>query len=499
MTTLYSYENPVIRGFHPDPSICRVGQDFYLVTSTFEFFPGLPLYHSTNLVNWEPIGFCLTEPEQLDLTDSRCSGGLFAPTIRYHDGIFYVTCTNVSHGGNFIVHTREITGKWSAPCWVDQGGIDPSLFFDSDGTCCFCSTCFDETGPAIVASRIDPITGALEGESHVISRGSGGKYPEAPHIYRKDGFYYLMLAEGGTEYGHMETIFRSKNLFGPYEACPRNPILTHRDYMGSPIQATGHGDLTQDSHGNWWMVCLGIRPLPDGMLHNLGRETFLAPVVWDEEGWPVVGNNGRLEPVMEAPLPERPRPRQPETFFEDFCGHMPENRWNYIRNPELHRYRAEGDGLKLEGDGKSLAAPSPCFLGVRQTEFCQTARTQVSLVRGESAKAGIAAYYNQQYFYSLSLVCEGKDTFLVVESCVHGIPACTARLACSCEEVELEIRGDPAAYHFSFRCGKDWVEMGALPSAGLCTEGTMTTTFTGVYFGIFSEKGQGTFSFFSLS
>ena len=298
------YNNPIISGFNPDPSVCRVGEDFYLVTSTFEFFPGVPVYHSKNLVNWTLTGHCLTRDSQLPLEKVHPSGGIYAPTIRHHDGVFFMTTTNVSHGGNFIVHTKDPAGEWSEPAYVNQGGIDPSLFWDDDGSCYFCSNAGMDGKAGIVGCRIDPMTGEMLSEGVFLSAGAGGRYCEAPHIFKRGEYYYLLMAEGGTEYGHMVTIMRARSPLGPYdEACPHNPILSHRDDGFSPIQCTGHADIFDDQNGNSWLVCLGTRPFIN-MLHHLGRETFLAPVVWNEEGWPVVGDNGRIALEMDAPLPD---------------------------------------------------------------------------------------------------------------------------------------------------------------------------------------------------
>ena len=272
------YKNPIISGFHPDPSICRVGEDFYLVTSTFEFFPGVPIFHSRNLVNWELINYCLTTDTQLPLYGCKPSRGIYAATIRYHDGTFFMVTTNVSDKGNFIVHTNDVKGQWSEPVWVKQRGIDPSLFWDDDGTCYFVSNGDDKGNRGIYLCKIDPFTGEMLTASTLISEGCGGrhcsgKHPEAPHVYKKDNWYYLMLAEGGTEYGHMETIQRSRNIWGPYEqGGPYQPMLTHRDEFRNPIyagiQATGHADIIEDQNGRWWLVCLGIRPIGDMQKHH---------------------------------------------------------------------------------------------------------------------------------------------------------------------------------------------------------------------------------------
>lgn len=255
------YKNPVIPGFYPDPSVCRVGNDYYLVTSSFEYFPGVPVFHSKDLINWKQIGHCLTRDSQLNLDKCYFSAGIYAPTIRYHDGVFYMVTTNVSGSGNFYVSATDPAGEWSDPIWVKQGGIDPTLFWDDDGTCYFMSNGGFEGGTAI--SKIDIATGKLLSEPVTVWLGEGGRFPEAPHIYKKDGYYYLLIAEGGTEYAHAVTIARSKNIFGPYESCPSNPILTHskRSAQNSPIQGVGHADLIQAHDGSWWAVFLGFRPI----------------------------------------------------------------------------------------------------------------------------------------------------------------------------------------------------------------------------------------------
>jgi alpha-N-arabinofuranosidase len=216
-----SYQNPIIPGFNPDPSICRAGEDYYIAVSSFEFFPGVPLYHSKNLADWEMTGHCLTRPEQLPLNGCRASGGIYAPTLRYHEGIFYMVTTNVSGGGNFIVHTQDINGPWSDPAFIDQGGIDPSLLFDG-GKVYFCSNGNAGTD-GIFVCEVEPRTGEKFTPSRLISSGCGGRCPEAPHIYHIGLWYYLLMAEGGTEYGHMVTIQRSRNIYGPYVQCPHNP------------------------------------------------------------------------------------------------------------------------------------------------------------------------------------------------------------------------------------------------------------------------------------
>jgi xylan 1,4-beta-xylosidase len=327
------FRNPVIPGLHPDPSICRVGKDYYVVTSTFEYFPGVPIFHSTDLVHWRQIGYCLTRESQLPLKTAGSSGGIYAPTIRWHDGTFYMIVTNVSGQGNFYVTARQPEGPWSEPIVVTAGGkpvdgIDPSLFFDEDGKVYFSGT----SGTA----TIDIETGALTSDLERVWIGSGGRYAEAPHLYKINGRYYFMLAEGGTEAGHMVTVARSESPSGAYEECPHNPILTHRNRGGHPIQSTGHADLVQAHDGSWWAVFLATRvsnKYPN--VHHLGRETFLAPVTWDSDGWPMIGNHGAVDLEMSAPSFVG-AVDQPENgaIRDDFDGDTLALPWNFRRNPD---------------------------------------------------------------------------------------------------------------------------------------------------------------------
>jgi len=253
-----TYDNPVIGGFHPDPSVCRVGDDYYLVCSSFEYFPGLPLFHSKDLVHWEQIGNVLDRPGQLPLPlpGSKASGGLYAPTIRHHDGRYWVICTNIDGGGNFVVSSERPEGPWSDPVWIDLPGIDPDLAWEEDGTC-WCA--FSGPGGGINMARIDPVEGAvLEGPVATWS-GSGLKFPEAPHLYRIGDWWYLLIAEGGTERGHSVSIARGRSPRGPWEGAPANPLLSHSGTARS-IQNTGHADLVEAPDGSWWMLLLGVRP-----------------------------------------------------------------------------------------------------------------------------------------------------------------------------------------------------------------------------------------------
>ena len=256
-------QNPIVKGFYPDPSVCEANGKYYLACSSFQFFPGVPIFESEDLVNWKQVGHCLTKLSQVELHGVPSSGGVFAPTLRYHDGRFYMVTNNNTFNKNFYVWTEDLTGDWSEAIFVDQGGIDPSLLFD-DGKVYFTSNGNDEQGnPAVFQCEINVETGEKLTDSVPIWSGSGGRFLESPHLYHIGDWYYLMAAEGGTEYGQMITYARSKEPFGPFENYAGNPVVTNRNLGGnlSRIQGVGHGDLIQDRNGNYYIVCLGFRQL----------------------------------------------------------------------------------------------------------------------------------------------------------------------------------------------------------------------------------------------
>ncbi len=486
------YSNPIIPGFNPDPSICRAGEDFYLVTSSFEFFPGVPIYHSKNLVNWELISYCLTDGIQLPLSRAKASYGIYAPTIRYYDGTFFMTVTNVSYGGNFIVHTKDIRGKWSEPAYVEQKGIDPSLFWDDDGVCYFVSNGSTDASNGIHLCEIDPFTGKMLSPSRRISMGCGGSSPEAPHIYKVNGYYYLTLAEGGTEYGHMETVQRAKNIYGPYEKCPMNPILTHRS-TSSPIQVVGHSDFVEDQNGRWWLVCLGVRPLPGTFIHNLGRETFLAPLKWEENGWPAAGNNGRIELITDAPLPGPSPTAVSHNFSDSFTDEKLKLQWNFVRNPVKERYRLSKGAVTLSGSEEGLSTPltSPTLMLIRQPAF---STETVACFKGELADgqaSGLTAYYNDGYHYEIVITREKDYHYVCLRKKVADIDIIAALYRIDYNgSIRFKLESSTEWYVFSYATDGEFIEAGRGSTSLLCTEVTYPRTFTGMFFGIFSEKGD---------
>jgi alpha-N-arabinofuranosidase len=381
---------------------------------------------------------------------------------------------------------------------VDQGGIDPSLLF-VDGKAWFCSNGgMPGDGKGMYVCEIDPVTGKKLSPSTFISKGCGGKCTEAPHIYFINGWYYLLLAEGGTSYGHMAVIQRSRDIYGPYEDCPRNPVLTNLRLHRYPIQAIGHADLFEDGQGNWWMVCLGIRLLNTQLRHNLGRETFLVPVRW-EDGWPVCGEGGTVAPEMKGPLPAPPEPVNID-IHEDFSGETLSLHWNYLRNPDLSRYRAGGGNLVLQGGSQGLSELNPVFTGVRQRSFNIEGITRIYPDMEPGTRAGISVYLSDCYHYDLALERRAGGLFVLVTRRIHDLEAVPFEQALpGTEEVELRITSDMLWYYFSYRQkGGGWQDAGRGMTAGLCPEGAHSGSFTGVYIGLYSVGGTARFGGFSL-
>lgn len=281
---------PIIPGFYPDPSICRVGDDYYLASSTFEYKPGVPIHRSRDLVSWELVGNALTTDEQLDVSDSPASLGVCAPTLRHHDGRFWLITTNNHHieQGHTIVHAEHAEGPWSPPVFTAGTiGIDPDLAWDDDGQAVMTWTSFDSRWFGIVQARVDLTTGEIGETPRQLWSGTGLSSPEGPHVFRRGDFWYLLVAEGGTQSGHGVSIARSRSIEGPFESGPANPILTHRS-TEHPVQNTGHADMVELPDGTWAMVYLGVRPRGGGAgFHVNGRETFLAGIEW-HDGWPTV-------------------------------------------------------------------------------------------------------------------------------------------------------------------------------------------------------------------
>lgn len=361
-----SHTVPIIPGFYPDPSVCRVGADYYLVTSSFEYFPGVPIFHSRDLVTWEQIGNVLDRPGQLRVRTGRegASAGIYAPTIRHHDGRFWVTTTNreTVMDGHLIVHTNDPAGDWSDPVHTAGAlGIDPDLAWDDDGTCYLT---YSSLG-GIWQATVDPLTGKVLSEPRLIWSGTGLAHTEGPHLIRRGAHWYLLVAEGGTGAGHGICLARSTSPSGPWEQHPANPVFSHRS-TEHPVQNTGHGDLVELPDGSWAMVHLGVRPggsFPE--THVNGRETFLTGIDWVDD-WPVV-----VEERFTVP-------EAPTAFTERFTGTRLHPRFIAPGvDPGSFTDLAPARGMRLAAGREPGAREAERLLAVRARDAAWTATATV--------------------------------------------------------------------------------------------------------------------------
>nr|WP_306469585.1 glycoside hydrolase family 43 protein [Oscillatoria laete-virens] len=489
--------NPIIPGFYPDPSICRVGGDYYLATSSFEYFPGVPIFHSRDLVNWTQIGHCLTRESQLSLHRTASSLGIWAPTLRYHEGWFYMVTTDVFGGkGHLIVKTQDPAGPWSEPVIVPtdgDNGFDPDLFFDADGSVWFSWKGVKE--PGIFTKKISLADGSDLGPRKLIWAGFEDIQCEAPHIYRIGAWYYLIAAEGGTFGGHMVVAARSKTPDGPYEGCPHNPLLTHRADVFAPLQCTGHGDLVETPDGSWWMVFLAVRkrvtPECFAPYHLLGRETCLAPVTWDAEGWPVVNAGKSLS--LEIHLPGVDMNTSAFSRRDEFNTPELSLEWNFRRNPpEGAVSLTENPGsLTLHGAPSNLDALAPvAFLCRRQQHYKFRAATEVTFdPDNETDEAGLAIQMNERHFYQIVIRRLNGQRKIFVRHRIGHLCVEREERALSPGPVILTITADHARYEFGFISAGETIPLDRVDARYLATE--IAGGFTGVYLGPYaSGNGQ---------
>lgn len=489
------YRNPIISGFNPDPSICYVDGHYYIVTSTFEYFPGVTIWESTDLVNWSYCDSVLKTPETLDLDKSPDSLGLYAATIRHHDGRFYVVTTNKYLKFNFVVSSESIHGPWTAPAFIWKTGIDPSLFFTEDGHCFYTSN--GETDPytkarGIFGAFIDPSSGKMLEEFRPIAENCGGHSTEAPHIYFRGGYYYLIIAEGGTGMGHHVCALRSRDIHGPYEKCPYNPILSHAERKGHEIQCTGHADLLELSDGRWIAVFLGTRRNTTVPATTLGRESFLAPVTWTEDGWPIIGNDGKIEIEMEDILPVRQK--EQNTLFVDFGKNLSDFPLLKVRAPKNDCYILHNNAKKLILVGEEdINTPlgHPSLLTLRQNSFNCTFKATLDIITLEGT-AGIAAWLRTDYHYRLGITKKGGKLSCALTRHVHDFEAKTAELeldADGASSVTLTMVIRPESYSFHV----NGTPVDTCSYAGLTTSCVLGNCFTGTLLGIYAEHGKATF------
>jgi xylan 1,4-beta-xylosidase len=506
------YKNPVLPGFYPDPSVVKVGSDFYLVNSTFSFFPGIPISKSSDLVNWTQIGNAIDRPSQLDLGGLGIARGVFAATISFHVDTFYIVSTCIDCKGNFIISAKNPAGPWSDPVWLDFDGIDPSLFVDATGRAWILNNGPPEGTPlydghrAIWMQEFDLASLKLKGPRTVVVNGGVdiSKKPiwtEGPHVFNKDGFYYLIAAEGGTHIGHSQTVFKSRFVTGPYLPAPTNPILTQRDLLnGRPfaVQATGHADFVALDDGSWWSVFLGTRPY-EGSLTNLGRETFLLPVTW-KDGWPEI-----LPKATPVPL-THVRPNLPRSSARPDLGHWKDDfnsrslapDWLMLRTPLSNWYSLDSSRGQLVVQPTTTSISStqnPAFLGRRQRHRNMSLETRLTY-RPQSAgdRAGLAAFADEANFLFVGITKTPNGDQVIVTKRARDTDAQEGEVIASqpinaSGVVRLKIQANGPDYSFSFAQGSGpWTVLAAQ------VDGTILSTdkaamFTGTVWGPYAKLG----------
>ena len=509
------YHNPILAGFYPDPSMVRVGDDFYIVVSSFAYFPGVPIFHSRDLVSWTQIGNVLDRPSQLNLDSAGISRGVFAPVIRYNKGTFYMITTVVDRGGNFFVTATNPAGPWSEPTWLPElvDGIDPSFFFDDNGKAYVVNNGPPEGKPlyqghrAIWMQEFDIAGKRMVGPRKLIVNGGVdlSKKPiwiEAPHIFRKDGKYYLICAEGGTADQHSEVLFRSDSVWGPYVPFSGNPILTQRHLdknRPNAIGTAGHADFVETSAGEWWAVFLATRDYVDNV-YNTGRETFLMPVRW-ENGWPIITTGDQTVPyVAKRPtLPPQPAPPVPTsgnfTIRDEFDGPRLPPYWHVIRTPRVQTY----DLTSTPGALTLFARPVgleptgiPSFVGRRQQHQRFSATTSVRYAPSQDgAKAGIIAFQNDEFYYFLSVARVAGRTMVQLEKRAGAQTGSAGTIVASApvdaaQPIRLRIQGRADRYDFLYAAGNDPWRTLAADQDGRILSTAVAKGFVGTMLGLYA-------------
>ena len=442
------FKNPILAGGYPDPSICKVGDTFYLVNSSFEYFPGLPIHKSTDLINWELIGYGLHRESQasstVNLVDVQSNGGIHAPTIRYNKGVYYIISTNVYYDAeknkadmvNFIITANNPAGPWSDPIHIEGApGIDPDLFFDDNGRVWYVGNqapenpSFDGEGE-IWLQELDLNEYSLIGERHLLWRGAcGGVWAEGPHMYKKDGKYYLIIAEGGTSFNHAVMVSMSENIEGPYISNPRNPILTSRHLSyDNWVNSTGHGDIVELDDGRYYMVILGIRnEINRGS--NMGRETFIAPLSWEREPfewkenkdlWPVVSPiSGKVEKENDVIFTNSTQINS-YNFRDDFNSKTLGLKWNFRRLPLENIYsldKREGFLRIFSNQNIIKERHRAALMGFKQNQTNFEYFTSMNFnPENNKSEAGISIFQKDDNYLNFTVVKKDGNFFIKVNA-----------------------------------------------------------------------------------
>lgn len=516
------FYNPILPGFYPDPSICRKGDDFYIVTSTFAWFPGVPVFHSRNLVDWVQVGHILNRPSQLNLDGLQVSQGIFAPAMEYnpHNDTFYMITTLVGQGGNFVVTAKDPAGPWSDPFWLPEvPGIDPSLFFDDDGRAWIVHNAETEGPPlynghrALWIREFDVNTNKVAGPGKMIVDGgvditTQPIWMEAPHLYKINGVYYLMAAEGGTAEHHSEVIFTSHDILGPYIPMEINPILTQRDLPGDrpyPVTSTGHADIVQAPNGEWYAVFLGCRPYKD-RFYNTGRETFLLPVTW-QQGIPVILPQGEPVPLkLKRPAGLKDLdarniyPTGNFVQYDDFTRTSLSSVWNSLRTPRDNWYEITNSDLVIQCRTATIrSGENPSFLARRQQHQNFSASIGMTFLPGQPGqKAGLVLFQheNHNYFLGVKEINNRMEVFLEKSRIVNGRPSAEIVAAQNTgikpgKKIYLKVSGEMPSLHFFYSTnGRSWNPLVSDQDATFLSTAT-AGGFVGTYIGMYAVQESG--------
>ena len=470
-----TFVNPVLSGFYPDPGIVKVGTDYYLVNSTFSYFPGLPVFHSKDLKNWKQLGSAIDRTSQLNFIGDRMTRGLFAPGINYHNGTFYITCTNIDHKGNFVITAEDPAGPWSDPVWLPGvKGIDPSLFFDGSKAYIIYNSEPPENKSLYPGHRtirmyeFDAAKLKVVGEEKILVNGGVdlSKKPvwiEGPHILKRNNWYYLYAAEGGTSVNHSEVVFRSQSVWGPYVPYENNPILTQRDLpedRKNPVTSTGHAQLVEGPDGKTYALFLACRPYT-GDYYNTGRETFIAPVEWKND-WPVINpNNKEVQYYYTAGFKEvKQKNSLPQSGNFEYKLSFEKNldpSLMFLRSCDNSSFTLNKNaGLTLQLKPETcMELGNPSFIGKRQQHLYCSAETELNFSPASgNEKAGLIIFQDEKHFYYLcKSVDNDKPVLQLFKSNTNDKTMdllAKVPLSESTKKVQLRINAEGETYSFSY-------------------------------------------------
>jgi xylan 1,4-beta-xylosidase len=514
--------NPILKGFNPDPSILRVGKDYYIATSTFEWFPGVQIHHSTDLIHWELIGHPLERLSQLNMLGNQSSCGIWAPCLSYSDGIYYLIYTDVKaflgmfkDTHNYLVTATDIRGPWSEPIYLNSSGFDPSLFHDADGKKYLVNMVMDyrrwnSKFGGIVLQEYSEETKTLIGEPVNIFKGTPLGFTEAPHLYMHDGYYYLMTAEGGTEYAHAVTVARSRNLTGPYEVDPMNPMLTTSHAPDNPLQKSGHASITEGHNGKWYLAHLCGRPVGEGRCCILGRETAIQEVVW-KDGWLRLANGSNIPSLtVEIDGVEADSTVEKQYLMEDFDQSSWSIHLQTLRVPLAERASLEERPgyLRLYGRESFTSCHYQSLLAHRQQSFYCEVTTKVDFQpKNFQTLAGLVYYYDSLSYYYLYITEDehlGRVLSILSNVLGRGTQPIGAGIALPrTGEVYLRLTTEKEKAYFSYSLdGEEFVRVGKALDATVLSDDYYAPTghilFTGAFIGICCQdlSGQGAYADF---